>query len=186
MGTSPAPGGRRVWVLVILGVLMLAALGLRLHTVWQRLSQIPDGPVVQLVGDEVGYEALADSLLHGSFFHSPVRGPVYPLFIAAVYTMLGERSPAKLLYVQAFVGVTVVPLTYLLARGVTGRIPALVAAGLMNKQIAFQLGLAEVTVKLHRGGLMRKMGARSVAELARMAEVLGIPSPKPRPSYTAG
>jgi len=56
---------------------------------------------------------------------------------------------------------------------------ALVAAGLMNKQIAFQLGLAEVTVKLHRGSLMRKMDARSVAELARMAEVLGIPSPKP-------
>ena len=56
---------------------------------------------------------------------------------------------------------------------------ALVAAGLMNKQIAFQLGLAEVTVKLHRGSLMRKMDARSVAELARMAEVLGIPSAKP-------
>ena len=56
---------------------------------------------------------------------------------------------------------------------------ALVAAGLMNKQIAFQLGVAEVTVKLHRGSLMRKMDARSVAELARMAEVLGIPSPKP-------
>ena len=54
---------------------------------------------------------------------------------------------------------------------------ALVAAGLMNKQIAFQLGLAEVTVKLHRGNLMRKMDARSVAELARMAEVLGIPKP---------
>lgn len=56
---------------------------------------------------------------------------------------------------------------------------ALVAAGLMNKQIAFQLGVAEVTVKLHRGSLMRKMDARSVAELARMAEVLGIPGPKP-------
>ena len=56
---------------------------------------------------------------------------------------------------------------------------ALVAAGLMNKQIAFQLGVAEVTVKLHRGSLMRKMDARSVAELARMAEVLGIPCPKP-------
>jgi FixJ family two-component response regulator len=39
--------------------------------------------------------------------------------------------------------------------------------------------VAEVTVKLHRGSLMRKMDARSVAELARMAEVLGIPSPKP-------
>jgi Dolichyl-phosphate-mannose-protein mannosyltransferase len=131
MGPLPAPGGRRVWVLTILGVLMLAALGLRLHTVWQRLSQIPDEPAIQLVGDEVGYEALADALLHGSFFHSPARGPVYPLFIAAVYAILDERSPVKLLYVQAFVGVTAVPLTYLLARCVTGSIPALVAAGLM-------------------------------------------------------
>ena len=131
MGPLPAPGGRRVWVLTILGVLMLAALGLRLHTVWQRLSQTPDERVIQLVGDEVGYEALADALLHGSFFHSPARGPVYPLFIAAVYAILGERSPAKLLYVQAFVGVTAVPLTYLLARCMTGSIPALVAAGLI-------------------------------------------------------
>jgi FixJ family two-component response regulator len=56
---------------------------------------------------------------------------------------------------------------------------ALVAAGLMNKQIAFQLGVAEVTVKFHRSSLMRKMDARSVAELARMAEVLGLPCPKP-------
>ncbi|WP_426533111.1 response regulator transcription factor [Bradyrhizobium sp. McL0615] len=47
-------------------------------------------------------------------------------------------------------------------------------AGLMNKQIAAELGLAEVTVKLHRGSVMRKMNARSVAELARMAQILGI------------
>jgi FixJ family two-component response regulator len=53
-----------------------------------------------------------------------------------------------------------------------------VTAGLMNKQIAGQLGLAEGTVKLHRGNLMRKMNARSVAELARMAEHLGITRPK--------
>jgi FixJ family two-component response regulator len=53
-----------------------------------------------------------------------------------------------------------------------------VTAGLMNKQIAARLGLAEVTVKLHRGALMRKMNARSVAELARMAEILGIEPPK--------
>ena len=56
---------------------------------------------------------------------------------------------------------------------------ARVAAGLMNKQIAFELGLAEVTVKVHRGSLMRKMNARSVAELARMAQSLGITRPKP-------
>jgi FixJ family two-component response regulator len=48
----------------------------------------------------------------------------------------------------------------------------------MNKQIAAQLDLAEVTVKLHRGSLMRKMNARSVAELARMAQILGIERPK--------
>ena len=54
----------------------------------------------------------------------------------------------------------------------------LVTAGLMNKQIAARLGVAEVTVKLHRGSLMRKMDARSVAELARMAQILGIARPK--------
>jgi 4-amino-4-deoxy-L-arabinose transferase-like glycosyltransferase len=131
MWTSPAHAGRRVWIAVILSVLMLGALGLRLHVVWQRLSKVSDEPAVRLVGDEIGFEALANALLHGSFFPSPVRGPVYPMFIAVVYTVLGERSPAKLLYVQAFVGVTVVPLTYLLARRVTGIIPALVAAGIV-------------------------------------------------------
>jgi len=51
---------------------------------------------------------------------------------------------------------------------------ALVTAGLMNKQIAAQLGVSEVTVKVHRGNAMGKMRARSLAELVRMADVLGI------------
>ena len=51
---------------------------------------------------------------------------------------------------------------------------ALVASGLMNKQIAAEIGLAEITVKIHRGHIMRKMGARSLADLVRMAEMLGI------------
>ena len=50
----------------------------------------------------------------------------------------------------------------------------LVTAGMMNKQIAGELGLSEITVKVHRGNLMKKMGARSVAELVRMADVLNI------------
>lgn len=47
-----------------------------------------------------------------------------------------------------------------------------VVMGLMNKQIAHELGISEVTVKLHRGNVMRKMEVRSVAELVRKAEVL--------------
>jgi len=51
---------------------------------------------------------------------------------------------------------------------------ALVASGLMNKQIANELSISEVTVKMHRGSAMRKIGARSVARLARIAEILHI------------
>ena len=51
---------------------------------------------------------------------------------------------------------------------------ALVTAGLMNKQIAAQLNISEVTVKVHRRNAMEKMGARSLADLVRMANVLGI------------
>jgi FixJ family two-component response regulator len=50
----------------------------------------------------------------------------------------------------------------------------LVTSGLMNKQIAGRLQVSEITVKIHRGHVMRKMGARSLAELVRMAETLGI------------
>src|SRR5208337_4733261 len=49
-----------------------------------------------------------------------------------------------------------------------------VTAGLMNKQIAAELGVSEITVKIHRGHTMKKMGARSLADLVRMAEALGI------------
>jgi FixJ family two-component response regulator len=51
---------------------------------------------------------------------------------------------------------------------------ALVSSGLLNKQVAAELGLAEITVKLHRGHIMRKMGAKSLADLVRKAETLGI------------
>jgi len=51
---------------------------------------------------------------------------------------------------------------------------ACVTAGLMNKQIAGELQLAEITVKLHRGSVMRKMGAKSLADLVRMADIMGI------------
>jgi FixJ family two-component response regulator len=55
-----------------------------------------------------------------------------------------------------------------------------VAAGLMNKQIAGEIGLSEITVKIHRGHVMKKMGAQSLADLVRMADALGI-SPERTP-----
>jgi FixJ family two-component response regulator len=54
------------------------------------------------------------------------------------------------------------------------QVMALVASGLMNKQIANELSISEVTVKMHRGSVMRKLDTGSVAMLARMAEALGI------------
>jgi FixJ family two-component response regulator len=57
---------------------------------------------------------------------------------------------------------------------------ALVAAGLLNKQVGFELGTTEKTIKVHRARVMEKMEATSLAELVRMAGKLGITAPPPR------
>ncbi|BCW91068.1 Response regulator protein TmoT [Alphaproteobacteria bacterium SO-S41] len=57
----------------------------------------------------------------------------------------------------------------------------LVVAGQMNKQIAGRLALSEVTVKMHRGRVMRKMSAMSIADLVRMADRLALSLPTPLP-----
>src|SRR5258707_4654220 len=60
-----------------------------------------------------------------------------------------------------------------------GEVLPLVVSGLLNKQIAAELGTSENTVKVHRSQLMRKMGADSLADLVRLAEKIGIPYRKP-------
>lgn len=54
------------------------------------------------------------------------------------------------------------------------QVMTLVSAGKLNKQVAGDLDLSEITVKIHRGSAMRKMGAKSLADLVRMAEALGL------------
>jgi FixJ family two-component response regulator len=61
---------------------------------------------------------------------------------------------------------------------------SLVVAGWLNKQIGFELKISEVTVKIHRGRVMNKMGAESLAELVRMTERLEIPTAKDRSAKT--
>jgi FixJ family two-component response regulator len=58
-----------------------------------------------------------------------------------------------------------------------GEVLALVVAGLLNKQIAAELGTSEKTIKVHRGRVMHKMRAASVAELVRLAEKAGVSTP---------
>jgi FixJ family two-component response regulator len=70
-----------------------------------------------------------------------------------------------------------------LYNGLTDRekqVMTLVTKGLMNKQVAAELGLSEITVKIYRGHLMKKMSARSLANLVRMSETLGLHRPSIR------
>lgn len=59
-----------------------------------------------------------------------------------------------------------------------------VTAGLMNKQVAGLIGLSEITVKIHRGNVMRKMNVKSLADLVRKAEALGISQPRKNTDQT--
>lgn len=59
------------------------------------------------------------------------------------------------------------------------QVMSLVAAGRLNKQIAGELGVSEMTVKMHRRQVMRKMQAAGVAQLVRLADQLGISAPQP-------
>jgi FixJ family two-component response regulator len=53
---------------------------------------------------------------------------------------------------------------------------SLVVTGMLNKQVAFDLGITEKTIKVHRARVMQKMGAQSLADLVRFADKLGIRS----------
>jgi FixJ family two-component response regulator len=71
--------------------------------------------------------------------------------------------------------------------GLTSRereVMSLVVAGWLNKQIGFELRISEITVKIHRGRVMNKMGAQSLAELVKMTEKLELPTAKDQSAKT--
>lgn len=123
----PSSTDRRT-ALVVLAGLAFMGLVFRLSTAAPpgRLHDIPP----RFIGDEAGYNALAEGLLNGRFFESPETTPVYPLFLAAVY-LIFDRSYPAVLYVQAFIGAATIPLTYSLARHFTSRKESLLAGALI-------------------------------------------------------
>lgn len=61
----------------------------------------------------------------------------------------------------------------------------LITSGLLNKQTAAELGTAEITIRVHRGQIMRKMAAQSLPDLVRMVDKLGLQTPTPRAFHSA-
>ncbi len=113
---------------ILIGLTLLG-LGLRLWMAWRTNQWFPDSPA-RLQGDETSYDGLAYRLTQGEFFIWPGRVPVYPILLAVCYLLFGH-APASVLYVQVFVGVLIIPLTFLLARYFIQETGALVAAALV-------------------------------------------------------
>ncbi|WP_445249285.1 ArnT family glycosyltransferase [Microcoleus sp. OTE_8_concoct_300] len=134
--------------IIVLALICLTLLGLafRLYLAWQTNQTLPDTPA-RLKGDEPGYEGLAYALLKGYFFEWPGRTPIYPFFVAGCYAIFG-RSPAAVVYVQAFLGATIIPLTFILARRFTGAQSSLVAAGLIALHPSLILHVSRVQTEI--------------------------------------
>lgn len=102
-----------------------------------------------------------------NFFPKPFRDQDLLDAVNEALTLDAERLSAER-------SVTLLRTAYELLTHREREVMAFVISGLLNKQIAARMNLSEITVKIHRGQVMKKLGARSVPDLVRMAQALGV------------
>jgi FixJ family two-component response regulator len=150
-------------------VLDIALPGLSGLELQQLVADRTDMPVIFLTGHgdvEMTVKAMKAGAME--FLTKPFRGDV---LVAAIADAL-ERSRKALAREAAMQSLRA---SYASLSPREREVMTLVAAGLLNKQVGGELGISEITVKAHRGQVMRKMGADSLARLVRMADRLGLP-----------
>lgn len=157
-GLSARPG------CLVLDVRLPGVSGLDLQA---QLAAAGDGlPIIFMTGHgDIPMSVRAMKAGAVDFLTKPVRDQDMLDAVAAAIARDGERRGARAAVARvAGLAATLTPREREVFAGV--------ARGLMNKQIAGELGITEITVKLHRGNVMRKMEARTLAELIRMAGML--------------
>jgi FixJ family two-component response regulator len=149
----------------VLANLPLLALGDRdLQTHTREHAEIP----VILMCEGIDVQGAVDAMKRGAF--EVLTKPLMPETLLSTIRQALDRSRAAL---DQLAQVQMLQERYASLSARQREVMHLVVAGRLNKQAAGELGIAEYTVKMHRGNLMRKMGANSFAELVRMATVVG-------------
>lgn len=151
---------------LVLDVRLPGASGLELQEYLARIDVRL--PVILMTGfGDIAMSVRAMKAGAVEFLTKPIRNQeLLDAVAAAIRTDQGRR--------QELARITELRQRYALLTPRERQVMALVAAGLMNKHIASQLSISEVTVKLHRSSIKRKLGEKSVARLARIAQILDI------------
>jgi FixJ family two-component response regulator len=151
---------------LVLDVMLPGISGLELQA---HLAGINAGlPVILMTGfGDIPMSVRAMKLGAVDFLTKPIRNQD---FLEAVAVAIRKDQKRR----QEIAQIAELQEKYRLLTARERQVMAFLASGLMNKQVAEKLSISEVTVKMHRGSVMRKLGTKSVATLARMAEALNI------------
>ena len=101
-----------------------------------------------------------------------------PFECTAVLRAIDEAVARSSVAIELYASREYLRTSYFHLTGREQQVMTLITTGLLNKQVAFELGISEITVKAHRGQVMRKMHARSFAQLVNMGSLLGLAPPQ--------